>query len=444
MELNNTTIINLCNNFLNEQDIRQYLDVYKEKNISIRIVFLDLFIKYPLFPSKNIIIKMIDTNLDMPTFFSQLLSNFIDYFNSLNIQQKELLKDSSFSFMKFIMKYIIRNENDKTENYKIILYNFHNIDEFYEKYLTLLLRDFNNCCVNCIKNNENNPNFNLDYLIKYFDFLSKIGVNKEDEMYLSLKELFFNKKSDKIILKLYSHLNDFIEQDIIKSELILILENKYSDNNKSQYSLFIGKYANLNKEYNNKFKLLYLNMLDKEKLITCIQNNINDEIKKYNFNLIFKSINNKCISKNDKINDNNKKEEEDYKNIQNSEINFLKDNLIVKRNRDYFYKQINKYSKFIPKDSIFYKFTKDKNIDKNEMSLFINKKRFPLIHEIFNDLLERIQLNKNYDGTFGYIVINNKDYIYTYHNENIIAKPIYDSEHINKYTYEDIFKNVII
>jgi len=74
------------------------------------------------------------------------------------------------------------------------------------------------------------------------------------------------------------------------------------------------------------------------------------------------------------------------------------------------------------------------------MSLFINKKRFPLIHEIFNDLLERIQLNKNYDGTFWYIVINNKDYIYTYHNENIISKPIYDSEHINKYIYEDIQK----
>ena len=197
MELNNTTIINLCNNFLNEQDIRKYLDVYKEKNISIWIDFLYLFIKYPLFPSKNIIIKMIDTNLDMPTFFSQLLSNFIDYFNSLNIQQKELLKDSSFSFMKFIMKYITRNENDKTENYKIILYNFHNIDEFYEKYLTLLLRDFNNCCIGCIKNNELNPNFNLDYLIKYFDFLSKIGVNKENEMYLSLKELFFNKNQIK-------------------------------------------------------------------------------------------------------------------------------------------------------------------------------------------------------------------------------------------------------
>ena len=95
------------------------------------------------------------------------------------------------------MKYITRNENDKTENYKIILYNFHNIDEFYEKYLTLLLRDFNNCCVDCIKNNENNRNFNLDYLIRYFDFLSKIGVNKEDEMYLSLKELFFNKNQIK-------------------------------------------------------------------------------------------------------------------------------------------------------------------------------------------------------------------------------------------------------
>jgi len=95
------------------------------------------------------------------------------------------------------MKYITRNENDKTENYKIILYNFHNIDEFYEKYFTLLLRDFNNCCIGCIKNNELNPNFNLDYLIKYFDFLSKIGVNKEDEMYLSLKELFFNKNQIK-------------------------------------------------------------------------------------------------------------------------------------------------------------------------------------------------------------------------------------------------------
>ena len=142
------------------------------------------------------------------------------------------------------MKYITRNENDKTENYKIILYNFQNIYEFYEKYLTLLLRDFNNCCIGCIKNNEINPNFNLDYLIKYFDFLSKIGVNKEDEMYLSLKELFFDKKSDKIILKLYSYLNDFIEQDIIKSELILILENKNLNNNKSQYSLLIEKYAN--------------------------------------------------------------------------------------------------------------------------------------------------------------------------------------------------------
>ena len=120
-------------------------------------------------------------------------------------------------------------------------------------------------------------------------------------MYLSLKELFFDKKSDKIILKLYSHLNDFIQQDIIKSELILILENKNLDNNKSQYSLFIEKNANLNKEYNNKFKLFYLNMLDKEKLITC-------------------------ISKNDKINDNIKKEEEEHKNTQNSEINFLKDN----------------------------------------------------------------------------------------------------------------------
>ena len=480
MEINDGTIINLCKNYLYEVDIRQYLDIYKPKNISIWIDFLDLFTKYQAFPSKSIIEKSFNTTIDQSMFFIQFLNNFIDYFYSLNIKKENLSKEPTFSLIKFMLKYIIINEDDTIENYSVILSNAKNIDNFYESDINLSMKDLNNCCIDCINKNEIDPNFNIEYLFKLFDFLSTIGANKYDEIYLSIKELFFDIKSDKITLKLNNNLNDFIEQENIRKELILIFENKNLDKNKSQYSLFIEKYTNLNKDYNNKFKILYFNMLNKNKLISCMQTNSNEEIKNYNISKILITNNNANnqskneiiieknfnVNKNDniedkinniinenksdnikdningEINNNINTTKEDSKNkIQSSEIDLLRENLITTTNRDYFNKQIEKYSKFIPEDSIFYKYTKDKNFDfKNDLDLSINKTYFPLIYAIFHNLLEEIRMDKTYNKTFGYIVINKKDYIYTYHNESITAKPIYDSRNIKTYTYEEIQK----
>ena len=480
MEINDRTIINLCKNYLFGLDIRQYLDIYKTKNISIWIDFLDLFTKYQAFPSKSIIEKSFNTMINQSMFFIQFLNNFIDYFYSLNIKKENLSKEPTFSLIKFMLKYIIINEDDTIENYSVILSNAKNIDNFYESDIDLSMNDLNNCCIDCINKNEIDPKFNIEYLFKLFDFLSKIGANKYDEIYLSIKELFFDIKSDKITLKLNNNLNDFIEQENIRNELILILQNKNLDNDKSQYSLFIEKYTNLNKDYNNKFKILYFNMLNKNKLISCIQIDSNEEIKNYNLNKILitnNNANNQSKNEiiiennfnvnmndniedkinnimnenkndnikdniNDEINNNINATKEDSKNkIQSSEIDLLRENLITTTNRDYFNKQIEKYLKFIPEDSIFYKYTKDKNFDfKNDLDLSINKTYFPLIYAIFHNLLEEIRMDKTYNETFGYIVINKKDYIYTYHNESIIDESVYDSRNIKTYTYEEIQK----
>ena len=117
-----------------------------------------------------------------------------------------------------------------------------------------------------------------------------------------------------------------MEIENIKSELILILENKNFDNNKSKYLLFIEKYVNLNKEYNDKLKLLYLNMLDKTKLISSVKNNINEELKHYNFNMILKSSNSQ--SKNEIIIDKN------FNNIINDNIDAKNKDIINIDNND--------------------------------------------------------------------------------------------------------------
>ena len=174
MEINDTTIINLYQNYLIGNNIKEYLTFYKEYNISIWIDFLALFIKYRNFPSKNIIKVIIDTKINQSWFFAHLLNEFIDYFNLLNINKEELPKESKFSFIKFMLKYIITNETDKIENYKVIASHIEDIDKFYVQDLDLLFHDLKNCCIDCINSNEINPKFNLEYIFKVFDFLSKI------------------------------------------------------------------------------------------------------------------------------------------------------------------------------------------------------------------------------------------------------------------------------
>ena len=64
MEINDRMIINLYENYLIGNNIKEYLSFYKQYNISIWIDFLDLFIKYQNFPSKNIIKGIIDTKIN--------------------------------------------------------------------------------------------------------------------------------------------------------------------------------------------------------------------------------------------------------------------------------------------------------------------------------------------------------------------------------------------
>ena len=411
MEINDTMIINLYENYSVGNNVKEYLAFYKEYNISIWIDFLDLFIRYKNFPSKNIIKGLIDTKINQQWFFVQLLNEFIDYFNLLNIKKEELPKESIFSFIKFMLKYIITNETDKIENYKAIESHIEEIDKFYAEDLELLFQDLKNCCIDCVNNNKINPKFNLEYIFKVFDFLTKIGANKYNELYLSIKEFFFDVTSDEITLKLDRNLDSFIEQEKIKKEIILILNNQNFDSTKSQYLLFIEKYANVNEKYNNKLNILYLNMLNEKKLISTVQNNNNEELKKYDINNILKrniedngqsknaiiveqNINNnikdnmdndiKIVvqnNKSDNINNNINEKTKDIINdniddqiydeinqnklnsqnkTKNIEIEILKDNLIVTTNRDYFEREIKKYSKSIPKDSVFYTFQKIK------------------------------------------------------------------------------------
>ena len=64
MEISDTMIINLYENYLVGNNVREYIDFYKEYNISIWIDFLDLFIKYQNFPSKSIIKEIIGTGIN--------------------------------------------------------------------------------------------------------------------------------------------------------------------------------------------------------------------------------------------------------------------------------------------------------------------------------------------------------------------------------------------
>ena len=72
----------------------------------------------------------------------------------------------------------------------------------------------------------------------------------------------------------------------------------------------------------------------------------------------------------------------------------------------------------------------------------INKKTFPIVNAIYSNLLNYINdLDINYNGNFGYIVIDNIEYLYTYNNDRIINTFLFEPSIIKKHQYEDILKN---
>ena len=502
MDITERMVINLCKYYLDERkDISKFLETYNTNNNSPWMDFLILFNNYPAFPSIDIIQKGIVGNrmldiIDQPVFFNQLLNNFVDYFYLMKINfetAKKLFMDLNFSYLKFIIICIIGEKNDKIENYKNIYSYLNSIDNYYEKDINDLFKDFINCCISCVENGNINEDYKIAYVFKILDFFSKIRDNMDYELYKSIKDIFFEVKSDEINLNLENNLNNYLNAENIKKDIILILSNKMLDNNKCSYSILIEKCFNLNIEKNYiQFQILFFDLLNKDKLISYINNNDSNEIKTYdlknilNFNNIKDEIiqnneienNNEIITNNninnikDEIIQNNEIEnnneimsnninniiyetDENYidnndldkkidTNAKKEDISLLKENLTYIPIRKYFMDQIKKYSGFIDKNSVFYKFINSKNFDfdfkKNIKN--INKHYFPIIHAIYSNLLENINdLDKNYDKKFGFIVINKKDYIYTYDNEKVINNFLYNPNNIIKYNYDYLINN---
>ena len=510
---------NLYSSYLDGIDLSYAFKVYKNTNFWIDLLELLTKNKFPL---ENIIKNCVKNDIiNENIFFIYLLNDFIDYFYSSNIiPNKDLFKQSESSSFRFIISNIIHNRDDKIENYIIIMNHIKSIDTFYENYLNELYNNFIDYCVDYVKNNIINEN--LNYIIKVFDFISKIRDDKKNyEFYAFIKPLIFKGEIGNIEPKI--EIFSYIDSEKIKNDITSIIkDDKKFGNTEYEYLNFI-KICMPEKELDNTdFKNLYFNLLNKDNLKLYIQNNKNINIKNYDLNKIIvnTNINTNIQNNNNIINDsininndnihyinqndiinseiqNNNELNEDNNNIINTNndiinnninlpnnnrnyitnnnkfnlenknadhntddeiisneekndlfnneetINLLKDNLIPFSIKEYFNQQYNKYKNKLSKDSIIKKYINSKNFKiKNLISNNIDENDFPIIHITYSKLLENINdSEKNYNKKFGYIVIDGKELLYTYHNDEIIETFLFESNKIQAYQYNDLIKH---
>ena len=551
MEIGDEVIINLYRTYLNDENNINALETYKNNNFFIDLLYI--FVKYQ-FNYKDIIQQSVKNNaLNKGYFMIYFLNNFINYFYSLNINlTKDLFKKEQNSYFRFIISYIIKNKNDKIENYSTIYNNINSMDKFYEDYLNEIFMDFIEYCKEYVLNNKISQD--IGYIFKVFDFFSNIREgNKNDEFYLFIKPLLFEDKSD--IIKGKLDINKYKDKEKIKNDIILIInkDDKFGDI-EYEYIKFIKNCVKEINKSNDKFKILYFNLLNEEKLELYIQtsnniknydltkiiitnnitneniqinnnimiinydNNVNNFINndnlnegsindnniKNNDNIEQNSINNNNINSNMQNNNNNniyidnniinKKNnnnivineitkndntnntvdynkdniqinntninennnlindnidnsfslEEQNKDLINSEgmIYSLKQNLIKFSIKDYFIQQIKKYEKELPDNSFIKNFQNENLKIKHLVSNSINKYNFPIVHDIFSNLLNYINNPKNnYNKNFGFIVIDKTEFIYAYHNDEIINSIIFEASKIKECDYEHILKS---
>ena len=501
MEIADDNIKTLYQNYIYGNDISLALKIYKNKDC--RIDLLEILKKYEsTFPSKKMIKSLVNYNdFGLSFLMNLLLSYFIDYFSSLNIDlTNNLLKDLGNSYLTFILSYIITDKNDKIENYPVLWSTMENIDKYFEEDFKLLFIDFINYCIDFIDNN--NINNNLNYTIKILDFISKIREgNENDIFYLFIRPLIFEVANDNEI-KLKLEIEKYKENKEIRDDIRALIQNNNKDNNNNEnkfgtneyeYFKFIQKCSQIKGSKDNSFKSLYLILLNTQNLFSFIKNSDDDEIKNYqldkilinnntnietknntnnidinknddnlninkninilnniqNNNIKDDSTNNKIIEGNNENNnssngilqnnniqkDNNKIEEGENK------INKLKDDLKDFSIYKYLSQQINKYSIQLNDDSIFLNFEKNFKI-KNYIYNSIDKNTFPIVFDIYSYILNYINnLNQNYNKTFGFIVIDNKEYLYAYHNNEIINNFLLEHDRIKKVDYIDIINN---
>ena len=370
----------------------------------------------------------------MSKFFTFFLNDFIDYYNSLNVV-KDIPEEKDFSYIKFILSYIITDKTDTIENYSNIKANSDNIDEFYKKYVVTIFKDFKNICINCIKstniiNNNIISDNNLKYYTKMFDFISITQRSNViyNNMYNILKKLLFEFKENKVVVYIFDkQIKNYREKQEIQKDMIRLLSDKSLQGGYEYFNFIKNCFgSNINSNDNN-FMNLFLDLLDEQNFITFIRN------KNNNFNLKKIFINQGII--------NNAQIENAINN--NKGIEKLKRNLSQYTTRKYIREQIDKYKSELNNNSKFLNYINNNNYNYNFSNILdnIHKNKYPFIYEVYNSLLQSLKNpNSNYSGNFGFIVIENKEYIFAYHNDEILERILYNANNIKKFEYSQILK----
>ena len=301
-----------------------------------------------------------------------------------------------------------KDSNEIKKDIKILLNNY-NIE--FNKNFFMAEYEYLQFIKKCLKEKDANSK---DFIILYFNLLNKEKLES------------FIKNSENNDIKNYN-LSKILNTD----NNINITNDNIQNNNNSINQVIIN--SNIINSSNNE------NISKINKINTNINNAINDNnnIKHPNDNT---SINENKNLSNDSIEsefDINEQNEDLVNNIEMIEA--LKNDLSHFSIRDYFIEQINKYSNKFSKNSTFRKYITKYNYKiKNDVYNNIDKKTFPIIHLIYSLLLNQINdSTKKYDKTFGFIVIDKKEFLYTFHNDELIESFLYESEKRDQYEYDN-------
>ena len=303
-------------------------------------------------------------------------------------------------------------------------------------------------------------------IIRLFNFISDTrNETIDDKLFKSISRLFFKTELNGVIPVLEDNLKNYIEKDKIIKNIFLFFDIQTQEIKLEicDYLIFIETLNGKIEPQNKNFLLIFFEYLNENQLINFFNNNKNENIKNYDLGKLI-NIQNTNITKENLINYKNNDEEKENNNIiyeekketkqnkeneeieNNKEIEMLKNNLKPKTIKKYFKEQIKKYSKiYNNKNKKFYlaEIINSKTIN-NILDYSINKNYFPLVNEIFLNLKQMINnFNKNYPGKniFGFVVINEKEYIYTFNNDDIIDRFLLNVNNIKKSKYLDLISD---
>ena len=447
-------------------DVIQFLEtIHRKKKVNKQII--------------KIIEKIIaNDKLDLNIFLKYYMKYFIlgpfliDFKEGKSISK---INNNKSKFFDILFDSVLPKD-EKISDYKYILNKEQEINNFYDKYSNDIYEYFLKSCIISIDNLVSDKN--LSYYIKFLDFVKNIKITNKYPFYEPIKNIFFDIKNKIIVLRLDEYLKNYKDIKDIKNNIKYFLNCKYINDNDYEYIKFLKNYIglDLNKKDINT-SLIFLKYLNEDILLNYInENNINlkklsifnnncNNINKINSdNIIIRELdidsffqnNNVNNKKNDFENNNNNNNNNNNQiyddfdsNILNIEendesIKYLKQNLTNYTIKEYLIAQKNKYFKEMALENNMYllKEISDKSSPNIICEYFSSLKltsNYPLIDLIYIHLLENIRnINANYPGKnfFGIVVIDKREYIYTYHNQQIFENFLFNANKIKPLDYQ--------